>query len=141
MCGGVGLELVSDELPRRLALFFQDFAKKTFGSSLVATSSHQDVENITVLINSSPQVDLPSVDLQEQLIHVPDVAQSALLLSDRAGVSWPHFQTPQADCLIGDNDSSLGQQILDVSKAKCEAVLEPHRMIDDFGSETMASIQ
>ena len=60
----------------------QDFEKEPFGSSLVPTLGHQDVENITVLINSSPQVDLPSVDLQEQLIHVPDVAQSASLLSD-----------------------------------------------------------
>ena len=79
---GIASKFVRDKLPRRFSLSLQAFEKEPFGSSLVPTLGHQDVENITVLINSSPQVDLPSVDLQEQLIHVPDVAQSASLLSD-----------------------------------------------------------
>ena len=78
----IALEFVRDKLPRRFALSLQDFEKEPFGSSLVPTLGHQDVENITVLINSLPQVDLPSIDLQEQLIHVPDVAQPASLFSD-----------------------------------------------------------
>ncbi len=75
----IALEFVRNKLPRRFALSLQHFAKEPFGSPLVPTLGHQDVENITVLINSSPQVDLPAVDLQEQ--------------SSRAGESHPHALT------------------------------------------------
>ena len=38
----------------------------------------------------------------------------------------------EADCLVGDDDPSFGQQILDVSKAECESVVEPDGMTDDL---------
>ena len=97
----IALELVRDKLPRRFALSLQHFAKESFSSSLVPTFGHQNIQDITVLINRSPQVELLSLNLHEQLIDVPDVAQTALLLSDRAGVAWPELQTPEADALVG----------------------------------------
>lgn len=107
-------ESVSDQLPRSFTLALQHFAKKAFSSLLFSSLRHQNVENITVLIHCSPKVELLSLNLHEQLIDVPDVAQSALLLSDRARVSCPEFLTPEADCLVGDDDPSFGQRILDV---------------------------
>ena len=71
MCCGVALELVSDELPRRLALFFQHLA---FSGSFIPALGHQNVENIAILINCSPQVDPSSLNPHEQLINMPDVA-------------------------------------------------------------------
>ncbi len=136
----IALELIRDELPRRFSLALQNLGEEPLGSLLVPPSSDQNVQNITVLINGRPEVNLLPVDLQEQLIYVPDVAQSALLLSDRAGVSWPELETPEADCLVGDDDPSFGQQILHVSKAECEPVVEPDGMTDDFRWETVTSI-
>tara|TARA_B100000949_G_scaffold85202_1_gene76100 strand:+ start:258 stop:482 length:225 start_codon:yes stop_codon:yes gene_type:complete len=74
MCGWVGPELVSDEFPRGSALFLQHLAKETFGGSFVPALGHQNVENIAILINCLPQVDLPSSDPHEQLINMPNVA-------------------------------------------------------------------
>ena len=68
MCGGIGLEPVSDEFPRRLTLVFQDFAKEAFSSLLIATLGHQNVQNIAILINCSPQVDLPALNPHEQFV-------------------------------------------------------------------------
>ena len=133
-------EFVSDQLPGSFTLALQHFAKEAFSSLLVSSLRHQNIENIAVLIHCSPKVELLSLNLHEQLIDVPDVAQSALLLSDRARVSWPELLTPEADCLVGDDDPSFGQQILDVSKAECEAVVEPHGMTDDLGRESMVLV-
>ena len=56
----IALEFVRDKLPRRFALSLQDFEKEAFGSSLVPTLGHQDVENITVLIKARPSAALAS---------------------------------------------------------------------------------
>lgn len=125
--------------PSNLALFLPSVLVRDL-SPLVPTLGHQDVENITVLVNGSPQVDLPSVDLQEQLIYVPDVSQSASLLADCPRVSWPEFQTPEANYFVGDDDPSFRQQILDTSEAECESVVEPDSMTDDLGGETVTPI-
>ena len=43
----------------------------------------QDVEDLAVLIDGSPEMELLPLDLHEQLILVPSVAQPALSTSDR----------------------------------------------------------
>ena len=74
-----GLEPVSDEFPRRLTLVFQDFAKEAFSSLPIAVLGHQNVQNIAILINCSPQVIALASDRDEKFVNVPDVAQSSLL--------------------------------------------------------------
>ena len=63
----IALELVRDKLPRRFALSLQHVAKEPFSSSLVPTFGHQNIQNITVLINRSPQVELLSLNLHGPL--------------------------------------------------------------------------
>ena len=132
MSSRIASEFVGDQPPRSLTLALQHVAKEPLSSPLVSSLRHQNVENIAVLIHSSPQVELLSLDLHEQLIDVPDVAQPALLLSDRAGVSWPELQTPETDCLVGDDDPSFGQQILNVTKAESEPMVKRDGVADDF---------
>jgi hypothetical protein len=38
--------------------------------------------------------------------------------------------------LIGDNDPTLGQQILDISEAQGEPDIKPDRLLDNLGRET-----
>ncbi len=39
---------------------------------------------------------------------------------------------PPADCLVGDDDPCFGKQILDISEADIESVVEPDCVTDDF---------
>ena len=137
----VDLELVSDELPRRLALLFQHLAEETFSSSFIPALGHQNVENIAILINCSPQVDLPALNPHEQLINVPYVAQATLLPSNRLGVLGPELETPAATGLIGNDDTTFSHQILDISQTEREPVVEPHSMTDDFTRKAMAFVE
>ena len=139
--GGIALEFICDQLPRRLALSLQHFAKEPLSSSLVSAFRNEDVEDITVLINCSPKVVLLTLDLHEDLIDMPDVAQSAPFPSDCACVTRPELRTPGADSLVGDDDAALGQQVFDVSKAEREAMVEPDPVTDDFCWETMAFVE
>ena len=141
MGSSIAPESVRDELPGRFVLAFQHLAKEPFSSPLVSSLRHQDVENIPVLIHRLPEIQLLPLDLHEQLIHMPDVALSPLLLSELSSILRSELPTPETDRFVRDNDATLGQQILHVSKAECEAVVEPNGVADDFGWETMASIQ
>ena len=119
----------------------QHFAKESLGSSLVPAFSDQDIQNITILIHCSPQVKLLTLNLHEDFINMPGVTQSTPLSSDRAGVFRSELETPEADGLVGDDDPALSQQILDVSKAQRETMVEPNGMTDDFTGEPMTLVQ
>ena len=47
---------------------------------------------------------------------------------------------PAADGLIGNQDPTLSQQILDVVEAQREPNIEPDRVLDDFGRKAIAAI-
>ena len=40
---------------------------------------------------------------------------------------------PPADCFVGHDDSSSGEQILDISETDTESVVQPDGVADDFG--------
>jgi hypothetical protein len=47
---------------------------------------------------------------------------------------------PAAHGLIGDLDSTLGQQILDVAEAQGEPDIKPDRLLDHLGRKAVAAI-
>ena len=55
------------------------------------------------------------------------------------GEQRPELQDPSPDCLIGDIQPALGQQILDIAEAEGEARVQPHRMPDDVRRELVTS--
>jgi hypothetical protein len=101
-------ESVGDQPPRCFALALQHFAKESFSSTLVPLSGQQDVENLAVLIDCSPEVKLLSLNLCEQLVCIPDIAQSTLLFLQCSGVPRPELQTPEADGFVRNNGATLG---------------------------------
>jgi hypothetical protein len=48
------------------------------------------------------------------------------------GVLRSELDTPQPDRFVADSNTSLGQQIFDISVAQGEAVVEPHRVTDNL---------
>ena len=86
---------------------------------------NQDVEHIAVLVHSSPQVLLATVDRDEELVEVPCVAQAAAPQSKSSGVGPSERSTPVADGLIGDADAALGDEVFHISKAQAEPVSRP----------------
>ena len=118
----------------------QHFAKESLGSSLVPAFSDQDVQNIAILIHCSPEVKLLTLNLHEDFINMPSVTQSVSVAFDRAGVFRSELETPEADGLVGDDDPPFSQQILYISKAQREPMVQPHGMTDNFGRKSVASV-
>jgi hypothetical protein len=57
-----------------------------------------------------------------------------------ASVPGAERPAPLADGLVGDGDSALRQEILDVSEAQTEPVIQPDGMADDLGWEPVAAV-
>ena len=55
------------------------------------------------------------------------------------GEQRPELQHPSPNCLIGDVQPALGEQIFDIAEAEGEAKVQPYRMSDDVRRELVAS--
>ena len=136
----VAAKLVGYESARYPALTFQQFAEEALSRSTVSAALDQDVDRIAVLIHGSPQVVALTLDRDEEFIQVPGVAQTTLPSFQGSSVSRAEFATPLPNRLVGDNDTALSQQILDVAEAEGEPVIQPHGVADNQGWKAVAVV-
>jgi hypothetical protein len=84
---------------------------------------HQDIDHISILIHSPPEIVALPLDGHEQLVQVPDVSQLSLPTPEFPSVVWSELLRPLLDGFGGDHHASLGQELLDVSDAQREPVV------------------
>jgi hypothetical protein len=60
--------------PSHLPLPFQQLAEEPCGRPPIAPGLHEDVEDVAVRIDGTPQILLTPPDLDEQLVQIPGVA-------------------------------------------------------------------
>ena len=82
----IAAQLVGDQPPRPTLLALQQLAEKACGSPAVATRLDEDIENVAILIDGTPEIAPLSLDGDEDLVQVPDVAQPALSTLEPASV-------------------------------------------------------
>ena len=56
------------------------------------------------------------------------------------GILGAELPAPVVDALVGDGDSALRQEIIDVSEAQAEPVVQPDGVADDLGWEPVAAV-
>ena len=129
--GTIARQLVRDQSPRGAALCFQQFAKESDGGASIPSGLHQDVDLVPVLVDRPPQVLLPALNPDEQLIQMPGVALPTSPGPEPSSVVDPERQAPLADRLVGDRDPALREEILHVPETETEPVVQPHRVTDE----------
>jgi len=75
---------------------------------------------------------LLSIDLDEDFINVKGVAIAPVLSLQSPGVNGSEFDAPKTDGLASDDDSSFSQEVLDISVAEIEAIVEPDCIANDI---------
>ena len=140
MCSPIAPQLVGDQLPGWLSLMLQHLTKESRSGSTISTLANQNIDHVSILIDSSPQIEVLTSDFDEELIYMPDVAEWPLLLPQIASIGRTELQTPISNCLVRNDDASLSKQLFDISKAQREPMLQPDGMADDFCWKTMAAI-
>ncbi len=72
--GGVGAQLVGDQSSRDTALGFQQRPKESDGCSPIPVRWHEDVQDVTVLVDRAPQILLATLDRDEHLVEMPGIS-------------------------------------------------------------------
>ena len=139
--GRIASKLVGNELPGWLPLTFQNLAKEALGGSLVSVARDQDIEDIAVLVYRSPKIMTFAANRDEHFVHVPDVTKPLLSPPQSAGVLGSKLVAPGSNGFVGFGDATLSEQVLDITKAQSEPMVQPDGMANDLGWEAVASIQ
>ena len=63
---------------------------------------------------------------------MPNVTQPTLVTPEPPSVLGAELPTPLPDGLVGDGDSPLREEFLNVAKTQGEPVVQPDAMTDDF---------
>jgi hypothetical protein len=138
-CSPIRSEVVGNELVWNKAIFLQQLAHQFERRPLVASGLDQHVEHFALGIHSTPEIDQAAINLEIDLIEMPDGVglrpSSAQVRCDHR----PEMVHPAAHSLVGHQDPTLSQQILDVAKAQGESNMKPDRLLDDFGREAVAA--
>ena len=128
----VAAQPVGDDDPRHVLQALEQLAEELLGGHRVSAWLDQDVEHIAVLIDRAPQVVDRAVDADEDLVEVPFVAGPGLAPAQPVGVELPKLRSPLPDRLVTDRNATRKHQLLDLTKAQREPVIQPHAVGDDL---------
>jgi hypothetical protein len=106
----------------------------------IPTRLQQDVDDLAVLVDGSPEVLPLAADRDEQFVEMPGVADNPGATSEASGVGRAEDLAPAPDRLVRDGDAALGEEVFDVAEAQGESVVEPDGMADDGGREAVPGI-
>jgi len=137
---GITPQLVGDQPPGWATLTLQQLTKEAFGSTSVATSLDEDIDHVTILINGTPEIVTPTLDGDEHLVQVPRIAEATLSALQRTRVLRAELEAPKPDRFVGNCDAALREEILNISKAQTETVVQPDGVVDDFGRKSISAV-
>ncbi len=109
MRDAVTSQLIRDNLPRFTAMLSNQPFEKPPGSCAVASCLQKHIDYLTILVNGSPQVLLPTLDLHEHLVDKKCISKSLMSTLQPLGISSSKLVTPQPNRFIAHIDTSFGQ--------------------------------
>jgi hypothetical protein len=98
------------------------------------------INNLTILVNRSPQIMLLTVDLHEDFVNVEGVAIAPVLWFQSTGINGSELDAPQADRFSADCNASFSEEIFDIAVAEAESVVEPNGIGNDVRWESVSFI-
>ena len=137
--GAVGAKPVGHD-PLRGPVALECFLHEAERRLLVALPRDVALEDLAFVIDGPPQLVLLAVHLHDQFVEVPlPVLEPAHptdpLAANVAGEERTEPVPPVAHGLMGNVDTSLEQQVLDVAERQRVLHIEHHRQADDLGRE------
>ena len=74
----VTFQFVGDHSERPRALTTHQSANESLGCALIAARLQQNIDDVSILIDRTPEVVLLAIDSDEQFVQIPDVAKATL---------------------------------------------------------------
>jgi len=99
----------------------------------VAPLLDEEVQHDPILVDRPPQPVSLALDLQQQLVAVPRVARPCPPLAQPGCEGWAELVTPLPNALVADDQAAFGEQVLHITEAEMETVVQPDGVGDDRG--------
>jgi hypothetical protein len=101
---------------------------------------NEDVDHIPILALSPPEIVPLAMDVHEELVQVPDVSRTTLPTPQVPCVVESELLTPLPNGLVGDDDSPFRQELLNISEAQTESMVQPYPVTDDLGRKPVSVV-
>jgi hypothetical protein len=101
---------------------------------------NEDVDHISILVDGPPEIVPLALHVHEELIQVPDVSLTSLPTPEVPSVVESELLTPLTYGFVGDNDSPFCQELLNISEAQTESMIQPDRVTDDLGRKPVSVV-
>ncbi len=101
---------------------------------------HEDVQDVTVLVDRAPQLLAATLDRDAHLVERPGVSQPTAAPPQPPRVDRTEPLAPRPNRLGGDRHAALREEIFGSAEAAAEPMGEPDRVADDVGRESIAVI-
>ena len=136
----VASQLVGHETARFLSLTLEESPKESARRTPIPAGLHEDLDQVTILIHRAPKILALTIDRHEDFVQEPRISESTLASLQLPSVVGAELPAPLANGFVGHDDSSFGQQILNIPEAHAVSVVEPDGMADDFGRKAMPMV-
>jgi hypothetical protein len=121
------------------ALLLQQFAHELEGCDLVASPLHEQVENLAPAVHRSPQPELLAADHHGHLVDMPLRGWAGATAAKFSGEQRPELQHPAPYRLVGNVQTALSKEFLNVAIAEREPNIQPHCVPDDRRRKLLTS--
>ena len=132
----IASEFVGHQLPGLTSLALKQTAEEPFSRTLIATTLHENVHGIPILINRTPEILPLPLNGDEHFVDVPDIAQAALSFFKLMSIGRYKLLAPLANCFVGDRDATVGKQFFDLSEPEAEPMVQLDGVTDDLRWKT-----
>ncbi len=136
MRGTVTLELVGDQSERYRTLTLQGFAKEAHHCTPISARLHEDVNQVPVLIDGTPQILPLTVDRDKDFVQKPRIPETTPSSFQLPCVLGSEIKTPLSDGFVGNDDPALR----DIPEAQAEPIVMPDGVANDFGRKTVSVV-
>ena len=128
--GRIGTKSIRDHSFWGETLFFEQLSQEFHGSRSIAPALDQEVKDLALVVNRSPQPEVPTRDRDHHLIKMPPRRRLRSSIAQFPGELRSELRHPSSNSFVGDVEPALGEQVLDVSEAEREAKVEPDSVPD-----------
>ena len=138
--GTVASQLIGDDDSWNVREIFEPLAEELFRSRLVPAALHEDIKDVPVLIDGTPEIVACAVDPHKHLVRVPCVPRSRTSASQLIGILFPKLQPPLTDRFVRHNKPMGEQEPFDIALAQAKTAVQPDTMADDLRGEAVMFI-
>lgn len=138
--GTVASQLIGDDDSWNVREIFEPLAEELFRSRLIPAALHEDIKDVPVLVDGTPEIVACAVDPHKHLVRVPCVPRSRTSASQLIGILLPELQPPLTDRFVRHNKPMGEQEPFDIALAEAKTEVQPDTMADDFRGEAVVFI-